>query len=448
MEINNKNITVIGAVKSGVGAAKLIKKFGGFPFVSDINDNEMVRNSVKILEELGIPHETGEHSEKVYNCDLMVVSPGVPSDAPVIKEALSKGIRIISELELASAFCKGKIVAVTGTNGKTTTTSFCGHLFNYCGRKTYTAGNIGLAFSEIAPDVNENELVALEVSSFQLDLIERFKPKIAVILNITPDHLDRYEGDFSKYVHSKFRIFENQDKSDFLVLNRDSEVILNSLPETKSVKYLFSTLTKVENGCCLEDGMINFYREGEIESGFDPSLLKIKGEHNLSNAMAVITTAKILELDDQKITEALKSFEGVEHRLEPVREIDGIVFINDSKATNVDSVWYALRSFNAPIFLILGGQDKGNDYNRIKDLVAEKVKKIYAIGSSAEKIFNFFHSVVKVELKASLDDTVHAAMSEARSGDIVLFSPACASFDMFDNYEHRGKVFKEAVMSL
>ncbi len=448
MNLEGKNITVIGAVRSGIGAAKLIQKLGGIPFVSDSSDDEKVKNSVRLLEDLNIDFEFGKHSDKVFDCDLMVASPGVPLDSEVLTNAREKRIKIISEVELAYMFCKGTIVAITGTNGKTTTTSLCGHVFSSCGVNTFTAGNIGLAFSEVVLDVGQDDFAVLEVSSFQLDLIDMFKPKVAVILNISPDHLNRYDNDYQKYIKSKMRIYENHDETDFLILNRDNNVLMDSLNYHRSKDYYFSLSSKSTNGCFIKDGEVVF-SDNDIEKfRCKISDINLRGEHNYSNAMAVICAAKIFDFENEKIIEGLRTFKGVEHRLEFVREIGGVKYINDSKATNVDSVWYALRSFDQPIYLILGGQDKGNDYNQIKDLVISKVKKIYAIGSSADKIFNFFHKDVKVEIKSSLDEVVAAANSEAKENDIVLLSPACASFDMFNDYEHRGKVFKDLVNGL
>lgn len=447
MEIRNKKISIIGAVRSGVGAAKLAKNLGAIPFVSDSGSQEKLKSSIEILKNEKIDFEIGTHSDKVFDCDLMVVSPGVPSNANVIKDAGEKKIKIISEIEFASLFCKANVIAITGTNGKTTTTSLCGYLFNECGAKTYTAGNIGLAFSEIVLDAKADEYVSLEVSSFQLDLIDTFKPKVAMILNITPDHLNRYDNSVDKYAESKLRIFENQNAGDYLILNTDSELLNHYFKKTNSKTLFFSTTKKVSNGCYLDNQTVKFVRNDKEEFSCAVSDIFIQGEHNIQNAMAVIIAAKIFNLDNKKILEALKSFKGVEHRLELVREIEGIKFINDSKATNVDSVIVALKSFDEPIMLILGGQDKGNDYSMIENLVVEKVKKIYAIGSSAEKVFNYFHKKVKTEIKKDLEEVINAALSEARSGDVVLLSPACASFDMFDNYEHRGKVFKEIVNS-
>ena len=448
MEIVNKKISIIGAVRSGVAVARLVKKLGGFPFVSDMSDESKLKDSINELEKESIDYETGKHSDRVYNCELMIVSPGVPNEAPVIAKAKEMKIDLIGEVEFAYRFCKGQIIAITGTNGKTTTTSLCGHVFNQSGNNTFVAGNIGLAFSEIALDVEENEFVVLEVSSFQLDMVEKFKPKIAMILNITPDHLNRYDNKVENYASSKQRIYENQEKSDYLILNKDNGEVLKYLNDHNSKSFYFSLNEEVENGCFKKEDKIHFRINSKNEFSCNVSDVKIKGEHNLANAMAVICAAKICKLDNAKIVKALQTFEGVEHRLELVREIDGVKFINDSKATNVDSVWYALRSFNEPIFLILGGQDKGNDYEQIKTLVLERVKKIYAIGSSAEKVFNFFHTDVKVEVKITLEEVITAAINEARSGDVVLLSPACASFDMFSGYAQRGDIFCAAVREL
>ena len=448
MEVKGKKISIIGAARSGVGAAKLIKKLGGIPFVSDFNLKEKLNESLIQLEKENIIYEFGGHSDKVYESALMIISPGVPNDSVVAQNARKKGIKLLSEIELAYNYCKGKIVAITGTNGKTTTTSLCGHVFNTCGYKTHIAGNIGLAFSEIVLDVKEGEFVSLEVSSFQLDLIEKFKPAAALVLNITPDHLNRYENSLKKYSESKQKIYENQDEKDFLIVNKDSQAVIKYLKDHKSKSFFFSLNEQQNNGCFYSEGNVLFKMNGEETFNCLRDDIKIRGEHNLANAMAVICAAKVFDLDNERIIKGLHTFESVEHRLELVRQIDGVKYVNDSKATNVDSVWYALKSFDEPILLILGGQDKGNDYEQIKSLVLDKVKKIYAIGSSAEKVFNFFHHDVKVEIEKSMDDAVKSSSREAKSGDVVLLSPACASFDMFNNYEHRGKVFKEAVNKL
>jgi UDP-N-acetylmuramoylalanine--D-glutamate ligase len=448
MNLENKNITILGGLLSGVASALLVKKQGGIPFVSDSGSSEKLFEFVKILEKEGIEFETGAHSSRALDCEFIIVSPGVPSNSEIILKAKEKNIKIVSELEFASGFCKGTIIAITGTNGKTTTTTLTGHVLNHCGLKTYLAGNIGEAFSGIAPLVKENEFVALETSSFQLDFVEAFKPKISAILNITPDHLNRYDYKYENYINAKYKIFENQDDSDFLILNADSEPTARQNIGIKTKPIYFSLKSEIENGVYLKENEIIYKENNEVKFSCSVSDLSLRGEHNIANCMAVIAFAKICGGDNTKITEALKSFEGVEHRLEFVREIEGVKYINDSKATNVDSVWYALRSFDEPLFIILGGQDKGNDYNQIKELVLAKTKKIYAIGVSAEKVFNFFHKDVKVEIKSTMEECVSSASLEARKGDVVLLSPACASFDMFNGYEHRGRVFKEAVKKL
>jgi UDP-N-acetylmuramoylalanine--D-glutamate ligase len=448
MDIKGKRITIIGAIRSGLGAARLVKRAGGIPLVSDISDSQKVLDSVKVLDQQKIEYEIGLHTERIYDCDLMIVSPGVPLDSPVILRAKEKNIRMIGEVEIAYRFCKGKIIGVTGTNGKTTTTALIEHVFNACGKKTYAAGNIGKAFSEISADVEANEFVSLELSSYQIDLTDKFKPDTAILLNITPDHLNRYENSFQKYIESKMRLFKNMGKDENIIVNKDDDVVMSSLPETESRKYYFSLKDEINDGCYYNGKEIKYRSEGIENFSFLTDELFIKGEHNIANSMASVIAAKIYGLDNKDIAEGLRTFKGVEHRLEYVRKIGGVRYINDSKATNVESVWYALRSFNEPIFLILGGQDSGNDYNKIKALVKERVKKIYAVGSSSDKIFNFFHKIVKVEVKATMEEVITTVNKEARNNDIVLLSPACKSFDMYTSFEHRGEVFKQAVMNL
>lgn len=448
MNIEGEKISVIGAVRSGVAAAKLIKKLGGVPFVSDSGDSEKLKKSMTELQNKNIEFEIGNHSDRTFDCNLMVVSPGVPSNSKVITTAKSKGIKIISEVELASHYCAGNIIAITGTNGKTTTTSLCGYLFNHCGVKTYVAGNIGNAFSDIVLDVKENEFVSLEVSSFQLDYIESFKPKVSIILNITPDHLNRYDNKIENYTQSKLRIFENQTPDDYLIINKDDLNLQKNINEQVSNKFYFSLNNNIESGCYLSEDNIYFLENGIKKFECKTNDILLRGEHNWSNAMAVITAAKLFNLDNDKIISSLRTFKAVEHRLELVMEINGVRFINDSKATNVDSVVYALKSFGTPIHLILGGQDKGNDYNQLEEIVKKNVKQIYAIGSSAEKIKNYFSGKVKVEIYSTLEEATLSAFKNAERNEVVLLSPACASFDMFENYEDRGKQFKIIVENL
>ena len=448
MNIAGKKISIIGAFRSGVGAAKLAKKLGAVPFVSDSGDKEKLNDSIFTLNSLGIAYECGAHSEKVYDCDLMITSPGVPTNSTVLQNASQKNIRVISEVEFASWFCKGQIISITGTNGKTTTTALMSHLLNESGMKCYSAGNIGEAFSEIVLDIREDEFVALETSSFQLDFMDQLKPRFSIILNITADHLDRYNFSFDDYVEAKMRVAANQDETDFFIYNADDSNTNTILKNIRVQKFAFSLKSDLPAGAFLKEGKLFFSINGKVSEICPASDLFIKGEHNIANALAVLIVAKLLNVPDQKIKESFASFKGVEHRIELVRVLNGVEYYNDSKATNVDSVIVALKSFTKPVYLILGGKDKGNNYDEIRELIEKHVRKIYAIGISAQKIYDYFCEIVETEKKESLEEAVESGKNEAEEGSVVLLSPACASFDMFDNYEHRGRVFKQAVNSL
>jgi len=448
MDIQGKKISILGAVRSGISSAKLALSQGATPFVSDLSIDPEIINNCNELNDLGIKCEYGSHSDKVFDCDFIITSPGVPKDAKILIDAENKGIKIVSEIEFASWFCKGNIIAITGTNGKTTTTSLCAHVINSSGRICYTAGNIGLPFSDISTKVGKDEYVALEVSSFQLDFIEQFKPKYSVLLNITPDHLDRYENRFDLYIKSKMNLVKNQLQGDIFVYNGDDANIPVGYVNEKTQMFPFSIDKSLSNGCFLDDDCLVYSNRGTFSDICTISDLSLKGEHNMQNSLAVINVAMNIGIHPEQIKNALSNFEGVEHRLEFVKEVNGITFINDSKATNVDSLWYALRSFNDPIILILGGKDKGNDYNQVRDEVKKRVKLIYAIGSSGNKIYDFFKNYVRVEIVESFEIIKKNILHEASLGDIVLLSPACASFDMFKNYEDRGVQFKELVNRL
>lgn len=445
MNISGNKISILGAVRSGVSAAKLAKINGAIPFVSDMSSSSAVQESCAQLSGLDIKCEYGQHSQKVFECDYIVTSPGVPTNSDVITEARNKGIRIISEIEFASWFCIGKIIAITGTNGKTTTTTLCAHVINSAELKCYIAGNIGLPFSEIVMSIKSDEFIALEVSSFQLDFIEHFRPYYAVLLNITPDHLDRYENRFDLYIKSKMRIVENQGEGNLFIYNGDDANIPIGYVAEDIKLFGFSLDKNLSNGSFVDEDWLLFSRDGNYEEICNVSNLSLRGEHNLQNSLAVVNITMNLGIEIESIKNALQSFKGVEHRLEYVREINGIKIVNDSKATNVDSVRYALRSFDEPIYLILGGKDKGNDYKKIQDEVKHRVKKIYAIGSSANKVFKFFENITDVEIVESLKITVNKVIQEASSGSVFLLSPACASFDMFNSYEDRGDQFKKIV---
>lgn len=448
-----RRISVVGAARSGIAAARLLKRKGYDVFLSDGSDESKI-NPIYVddLRASEIDFELGGHTDKVYDTDLVVVSPGVPQNSKVIQTTIEKNIELVSEIELASWFCKGKVISITGTNGKTTTTTLIGEIFKDAGYKTLVCGNIGTAFSDVVDEADENSVVVLETSSFQLDNIKYFKPFIAVFLNVTPDHLDRYDS-FEKYIESKMKITENQNGSDYFIFNFDDELVRNSVKVgVNAQKSAFSLNGGVKNdyesGAYIDNhDLIYFYYMGE-ENIIDTQKLVIKGEHNIYNAMASVISAKIFGIERDCIKKSLENFKGVEHRLEFVRDINHIKFYNDSKATNVNSVWYALKGFTEPIILLLGGKDKGNDYSQIEKEVREHVKHIIAFGDSKQKVYNYFSHIVPVTISENFEDAVFKAAGNAAKNDVVLLSPACASFDMFDNYEHRGREFKRIVNSL
>jgi UDP-N-acetylmuramoylalanine--D-glutamate ligase len=450
-EIRNKKVTVLGAARSGLAAAKLLKSLGAHVFVSDKESAEKLKAQVSSLKSLQIPFEVSGHTDRVFDCSLMVISPGVPANAPEVVEAQKRGIGVVSELELASWFCEAPILAVTGSNGKTTTTTLLGRIFERAKKKCVVAGNIGLAFSSFALELDKTSTAIVEVSSFQLDHIQSFHPKAAVILNITPDHLDRYGKSFDNYIASKRRVFENQTKEDSLIHSFDDPVTSLEVRKHASqhVHVLpFSAKTKLDEGAYVEKGTVMVSVSGKVEEIIDVKDIAIKGLHNLYNSMAAALAAKVMAVSAEPIRETLKTFEGVEHRLEFVRQVNGVKYVNDSKATNVDSVWYALQSFDEPLVVLMGGRDKGNNYSRLDDLVRQHVKAIVAIGESADKVFDAFRNITKVEKAKSMEIAVKKAAELAVSGEVVLLSPACTSFDWFENFEHRGRVFKELVKKL
>jgi len=449
--IAGKRIAIIGAARSGVAAAKLLAGRGARVFVSDAAPEEKLKAQFAELKGAGIAFEAGSHSQRVFDADLLVVSPGVPSDAQVVRDARKRGMRIVSELEIASWLCPSPIIAVTGTNGKTTTTTLIGRLLGDGRVRHAVAGNIGTAFSAVVGELDESSYAVLEVSSFQLDDIESFHPKVSIILNITPDHLDRYDHSFDNYIASKCRIFEHQANDDYVIYNYDDTVTRENVERRAKgrVRMIPFSAAKISGpGAFAQSGKLFTDLGGGRSEIIATDEISIRGVHNLYNSMAAVLAGQICGVSTPSIRATLKNFKGVEHRLEFVRELKGVRYINDSKATNVDSVWYALQAYTQPIVLLLGGRDKGNDYARLSDLVKKHVKAIVAIGESAEKVMNAFASFPLVRKASSMEEAVTTASSLAASGDIVLLSPACASFDWFENYEHRGRVFKEIVNGL
>ncbi len=454
-QLSNITISVIGAARSGIGAALLLQKAGAKIFVSDLQPAEKVADGVRELRTRGITVETGGHSERVYDCGLMVISPGVPSDAPVIVEARRRGVRVVSEIEVASWFCRAPIVAITGSNGKTTTTTLLGRILGDAKKKHVVAGNIGEAFSNFVLDLAETDVVALEVSSFQLDGIETFRPAVSVILNITRNHMDRYGNSMERYAASKARIFMNQRAGDLLIASADDDWTGRATGNAQCRTVQFSTARTLTDGSWLDGDLLRIAFDGKATDLLRVPEMSMRGEHNVQNAMAASLAAMRFGISPASIRATLKNFKGVEHRQEFVAEVKGVRYINDSKATTVEAVRRALNAFDEPIILILGGKDKGNDYTEIADIVRRKVKAIVATGASAPTIEKFFGPIVKVVRvdtigsekpnRVSMERTVEAASSLAVRGDVVLLSPACTSFDWFTDYEERGRVFKEAV---
>ncbi len=444
-------IVILGAGESGVGAACLAQKQGYDVFVSDFGPIGQAYK--KELSDLNIPFEENQHSEeKILNAAEVIKSPGIPDKAPIIKQLQEKQIPVISEIEFAARYTTAKLIAITGSNGKSTTTLLTYHILKNAGLKVGLAGNIGQSFAKQVATADFDYYV-LEISSFMLDDMYAFKADIAVLLNITPDHLDRYEYKMDNYVNSKFRIIQNQTSSDVFIYGADDEETQKGLArhQPKAKTYPFSIQTKTEPGAYLANSQLIINLENPNQTPFDMLIteLALQGKHNLYNSMASGIVAKVLELRNESIRESMGDFTNIEHRLEHVARISGIEFINDSKATNVNSTWYALESMNTEVVLILGGVDKGNDYTMLKDLVKSKVKAIICLGKDNHRIHEAFEDDVEVIVNTfSAEEAVQIGYHLAKKGDTVLLSPACASFDLFKNYEDRGNQFKKAVKEL
>jgi UDP-N-acetylmuramoylalanine--D-glutamate ligase len=450
----SKRFVILGGGESGAGAALLAKKQGYDVFVSDKSSlKDGYRNE---LQQAGIDFEEDGHTEaKILNADEIVRSPGIPEKAGIIKKIRKKGIDIISEVELAYRF-KGnsKIVAITGSNGKTTTTALTYHICKTAGLDCALVGNIGNSFAKQVA-VDPKPLYVAEISSFQLDDIKTFRPDIAILTNITEDHLDRYDYSFEKYIQSKFRITMNQQPDDYFIYCADDEVTMKyiNLPKIiginiQSNQLPISMKRELPNGAFIKDGDM-YVRTGQDFASMSVFDFALKGKHNRYNTMAACVAAAMLNIRKEKIRDAMQNFQSLEHRMEHVATVRGVEFINDSKATNVNSTWYALESMTKPTVLILGGVDKGNDYSLIADLVKEKVKAIICLGTDNRKIHEAFGNMVGTIVNTSTAaEAVHAAFYFSEKGDVVLLSPACASFDLFKNYEDRGNQFKKVVKEL
>ena len=448
MDLNGKRVLVVGLGKSGVASALFLKSRGARVTVSDSKPEAELRKEILLLLEHGITVETGGHGDRTFRGqDLIVVSPGVPFDAPQLNQARNLGEKVIGEIELAAQFLPGPIVAITGANGKTTTTSLAGEIVAAGEFPVLVGGNIGTPAISFVDQAGPNTWIILEVSSFQLETIVEFRPRVAVILNITPDHLDRHKT-FDNYVNAKARIFENQGADDFLVLNADDATAAGLADRTRSQLFRFSRKKEIDKGAFVRGAHI-YFREGHSEREIMPlAEIPLKGAHNLENVLAGISVGMLVGCAPEQMRQAVHNFKAVEHRLEFVAKVTGVDYYNDSKATNVDATIKALESFPANIHLILGGKDKGSDYTVLNDLLRTRVKRVYTIGAAAAKIESQIQGAVEIERAETLENAVRRASESAIPGDVVLLAPACASFDQFQNYEHRGSVFKEAVRSL
>jgi UDP-N-acetylmuramoylalanine--D-glutamate ligase len=452
MELKDKRVLVVGLGKSGVASALFLKAHGARVTVSDTKSGDELRNEIPTLLDHGITVETGGHGERTFReQDLIVVSPGVPVDSPLLAQARALGEAVIGEIELAARFLPGPIVAITGSNGKTTTTSLTGEILTAGGLPALVGGNIGTPAISLAEAAKRDTVIVLEVSSFQLETIQTFRPKVAVVLNITPDHLDRHKT-FEAYVDAKARMFENQLGDDFAVLNEDDPTCVTMAARTRAQVFWFSRKREVKLGAWVREGNILFRDHHGQREIMEVAEIPLKGAHNLENVLAAVCAGALMGCAPEKIRQAVRDFKAVEHRLEFVATIRGVDYYNDSKATNVDATIKALESFPASIHLILGGKDKGSDYSMLNDLLRQRVKRVYTIGAAAGKIESQIVSSqsggVEVVHAETLENALRKANAVAEAGDVVLLAPACASFDQFKNYEERGRRFKEIVHSL
>lgn len=431
---------VVGMARSGIAAARLLQRRGESVFVTDAGKPQAAAE----LDALGIPWEAGKHTtNRFLKADEIVVSPGVPLDIAPLQAAREKGVPVISELELASRYLQGDVIGITGSNGKTTTTTLVGEILKAAGRTVQVGGNIGTAMCGLVETSTPSTINVIEVSSFQLDAIRTFRPHVAALLNITPDHLDRYAG-FTAYRSSKFRIFENQRETDMAVLNRDDPNVFPPPEGLKAHPHYFSLTEGLAEGAFRFGGML--YLNGTaVMAGSD---VRIRGEHNIENVLASMVITSKYKISSATLTGVISEFRGVEHRIEFVASVRGVSFFNDSKATNVDSSIKAVASFDQNLILILGGRDKGASYEPLVQAMRGKVKHIFVIGEAATKITTAVGNRFPLTQSSSMEEAVRSAASMGEPGDVVLLSPACASFDMFENYEHRGRVFKKSVQEL
>jgi UDP-N-acetylmuramoylalanine--D-glutamate ligase len=442
-KLKNKKITVLGAARSGIGVAKLLHRSGADVFVSDLSEAEKKQSEINELKNAGIPFEFGRHSERAKNAEMIVLSPGIPVRSDLVQSFISNGAPVYSEIEVASWFCKSKFIAVTGSNGKTTTTALIGEMLKKKYPDAIVAGNIGTAFSEYVAQSSPQSWAVIEVSSFQLETIDSFHPNQAVVLNFAPNHLNRYDG-YEDYLKAKWRITKNLQKNDVLIYNAADEKLSEWANQIQCNKQGFHINGDQIDGAFYSDGSIFINHNQFIES----AEISLKGKHNYMNAMAAILAAQNAGVNHAQIKEVLKTFTGVEHRLELVAVKNGIRYVNDSKATTVESLSFALQSFDEPIILIAGGQDKGSDFTKLNDLINKHTKVLVLIGTAADKMEAAWKGLKPIYKEKTLEEAVNCARSIAENNNVVLLSPACASFDMFKDFEDRGRQFKQLVTNL
>ncbi len=450
MDLKNKRVLVVGLGKSGVSAAKYLRGLGARVTVSDTRPSSALANEIPALLDAGVMVETGGHGVLTFRRqDLIVISPGVPLSTPEVQQVMRYGVPVIGELELAAQALKGKVIAITGSNGKTTTTALTGHILQRAGYDAKVGGNIGLPVVELVAEGTENTWNLLEVSSFQLETIDTFRPNIAAVLNITPDHLDRH-GSFENYAAAKARITENQTAEDCLVLNAEDKPSQMVAAKTKARIFWFSGIRRIKQGAFVHGDGVYFLAEegGTPEPVMPTGEIPLRGAHNVENVLAAITMARLAGVSPEKVREAVSSFKAVEHRLQFVAQSRGVDYYNDSKATNVDATAKALASFAGGVHLILGGKDKGSDYTELLSLLRERCVAVYTIGEAAEIIERQLGSEVKLTPASTLERAVALASAAAKRGETVLLAPACSSFDQFENFEHRGRVFADLVRAL
>jgi UDP-N-acetylmuramoylalanine--D-glutamate ligase len=453
MRYSGNSVLVAGAGRSGIAVSRFLLSRGARVILTDTKSREELEpgissligpatHSGKLVLEL-----EGNRDESFASCDFVVVSPGMPLSLPVFEISRKSGVPIIAEIELAYRHLNGKILGITGSNGKTTTTTLVAELINGAGLKGHAAGNIGIPLIDFVEDSSPDDIYVVELSSFQLEGVREFRPSVGAILNLTPDHMDRYPG-FEDYVAAKQRIFMNQRITDFAILNGDDRRTAAMAAQIGSRPLLFSRLHEIESGAFVRDGWVIFRNEGREHSLFPVNAIALKGNHNLENVLAACAMAIIAGALPEKLEETIRKFRGVEHRIEFVTELDGVQYFNDSKATNIDATIKSLEAFPCNILLIAGGRDKASDFTVLRSLVQERVRHLVVIGEAAEKLKHALSEATAIADASSMKEAVSICRQLAKPGDVVLLAPACASFDMFQNYEHRGRVFKEEVLRM